>query len=78
MDDLFELLLKLTLATRQFEDYSKIWDFGFAGYKNKEYSLSMPPSSKRPVALFGFMGKGKDLSKAIEEAINGGEQGYTN
>ncbi|MNU34861.1 hypothetical protein D3C71_234460 [compost metagenome] len=73
-DNLMDLLVQLTVSTQQFNDFSKVWDYGFFGFLNNKYSISIP-HKKGLKLLFGFVGKGKELHGAFEEAMrNHGEK----
>lgn len=65
---LYDLLIELTLSTQQFNDFSNVWDYGFLGYLNGKYTISVPPN-KQKALLFGFTGKGKDMLLALKEAL---------
>ncbi|MNB69356.1 hypothetical protein D3C75_158840 [compost metagenome] len=70
-DKLFDLLVQLTISTKQFEDFAKIWDNGFLGFVNGEISLSVPRKAR---FMLSFVGKGKDLPRVIKEAIMANEE----
>jgi hypothetical protein len=71
---LMDLLVQLTISTQQFNDFGKVWDYGFFGFLNNKYSLSLPPKPKKAL-LFGFNGKGKDMMLKLKEALaRDGEQ----
>ncbi|MNB67569.1 hypothetical protein D3C87_1077830 [compost metagenome] len=72
--NLYDLLVQLTMSTKQFEDFAKVWDFGFDGFLNGKYALSLPQPARVYRPLFGFKGKAGDLLSALKEATNNGGQ----